>query len=250
MANLKKKLTSKLKATLIHLSISSLVFLGILYLILYQWYPEPFFTAQGGWQGIQIMAFVDLILGPALTFIVFNQLKPRKEIIMDLSIIAIVQIIALSWGGYTVYAQRPIALVFWANAFYTVTGDDYSDQGIDSPDFSQFSSHVPPLIYSRPLSSVLEMKKHENLTEQLIPIYAHISLYEKFEDNLSSVFLHEVAIDEIISKNANMKIQLEEIVHGDIASYKYIALNAKYRNMILVFEKDGKLIGEVKAPYF
>ena len=87
MAALKDKLKYKLKAISIHLLLSLLIFVVILYFILFDWYPEPFFTAQGGWQGIQLMAFVDLVLGPVLTFIVYDQLKQRKLIILDLSVI-------------------------------------------------------------------------------------------------------------------------------------------------------------------
>lgn len=249
MTGLKAKLIPKLKATSIHLFISVLIFLVILYFILIEWYPEPFFTAQGGMQGIRLMAFVDLVLGPSLTFIVYNQLKLRKELILDFSLIALVQISALIWGGFQVYTQRPIALVYWHDAFYTVTSDDYRVQGIDNPDFSQFSAHVPPLIYSRPLTTLIEMEKFRQLTEKEIPVYAHISLYEKLENNLNSVFLHGVDIEEVMSRNAVMKSQLEEIVQDNIADYNYIALKAKYQNMILIMEKNGNIVGEVKAPY-
>lgn len=250
MTGFKDKLIPKLKATSIHLFISLLVLVVILYFILYDWYPEPFFTAQGGRQGVRLMAFVNLVLGPLLTFIVYNHLKQRKAIIFDLSFIVLVQISALIWGGYQVYTQRPIALVFWHDAFYTVTGDDYSVQGIDNPDFSQFSAHVPPLIYSRPLTTLIEMEQFRRLTDKKIPVYAHVSFYEKIEDNLSSVFSHGVDIEEVMSKNSSMKSQLEKIVQGKVADYNYIALKAKYQNMILVLEKNGNLVGEVKAPYF
>ena len=240
---------AKLKASGIHLGISVFIFFGILYLILVEWYPEPFFTAQGGWQGIRLMALVDLILGPSMTLIVFNHLKSRKEILFDLSIIAVVQMGALVWGGYQVYSQRPIALVFWNEAFYTVTQDDYLSQGIKSPDFSQYSDHIPPLIYSRALKTQLEMEEFKKLAEQLVPIYAHVSLYENIEDNLNRIFQHEVDIKEIMSKNAEMKSRLEDIVRGHLADYKYIALKAKYQNMILVMNDNGQIVGEVKAPY-
>lgn len=249
MRSLKDIFIPKLKATAIHLGFSLLIFIVILYFILFSWYPEPFFTAQGGWQGIRLMAFVDLVLGPSLTFIVFNHLKKRKEIITDLTLIALVQIIALIWGGYMVYSQRPIALVFWTDAFYTVTGDDYNDQGIDNPDFSQYSSHKPPLIFSRPLVNALEMENFRKLTDKSIPIYAHVSLYEKIEDNLSSVFYNQVDIREVMSKNAGMKAEIEEIIQGDIDAYKYVALKAKYQNMVLIMNNNGELLGEVKAPY-
>ena len=196
------------------------------------------------------MVFVALVSGPLLTFIVFDHLKQRKAMVFDLSLIAFVQISAIIWGAYQVYTQRPIALVFWHDAFYTVTDDDYSMQGIiESPEFSRFSTYVPPLIYSRPLRTQIELEQFRDLTEKSIPIYAHVSLYEKVEDNLSSIFSHGIDIEEVISKNSVMKHQLEEIVQDNIADYNYIALKAKYQNMILIFEEDGNLVGELKAPY-
>lgn len=240
---------AKIRASGIHLGLSITIFIGILYLILVEWYPEPFFTAQGGWQGIQLMAFVDMVLGPALTLIVFNHLKSRKEIGLDLSIIALVQVCALVWGGYQVYSQRPIALVFWNEEFYTVTQNDYLSQGITSPDFSQYSDHTPPLIYSRALKTPLEMEEFKRLTEKSIPVYAHVSLYESIEDNLDKIFQYEVNVKEIMSKNAQMKSHLEEIAQDRLADYKYIALKAKYQNMILIMNRNGRLVGEVKAPY-
>ena len=250
MRNLKQKLIPKLKATLVHFCLSLLIFSVILYFVLFEWYPEPFFTAQGGWQGIRLMILVQLVLGPLLTFIVYDHLKQRKAILLDLSVIAVVQVIALILGGYQVYTQRPIALVFWHDAFYTVTGDDYSVQGIENPDFSPFSAHVPPLIYSRPLTTLVEMEQHQQLADKSIPVYAHVSLYEKIEDNLSSIFSHGVDIGEVMSKNASMKSQLEKIIQGNVSDYNYIALKAKYQNMILILDKNGKLEGEVIAPYF
>ena len=249
MNSLKDKLMHKLKATSIHLFFSLLIFIVILYYILFDWYPEPFFTAQGGWQGIQLMAFVDLVLGPALTFIVFNHLKKRKEIISDLSLIAVVQIAALVWGGYMVYSQRPVALVFWTDAFYTVTNDDYAEQGIDNPDFSKFSSHQPPLIFSRPVLTQLELENFKALSEQGIPVYAHTALYESIEENLKYVFSNQVNIDAVMTNNTDMKAQIETITNGDIDAYKYVALKAKYHHMVLIMNENGDIIGEVKAPY-
>ena len=248
-SQLKDKLKYKLKAVSIHLFLSLIVFAIILYFILYEWYPEPFFTAQGGWHGIRLMAFVDLVLGPALTLIAYNHLKQRKEIIFDLSLIAIIQITALVFGGHMVYTQRPIALVYWANAFYTVTGEDYSVQGIDSPDFSQYSAHIPPLIYSRPVSTIADLEKSMFLSSKKIPVYAHVSLYEKVEDNLQDIFVNEVNIWEVILLNTAMQAQLNEITQGDIDAYRYVALNAKYQNMVLVMKENGEIVGEVKAPY-
>jgi hypothetical protein len=195
------------------------------------------------------MAFVDIVLGPTLTLIVFNHLKQRKEIILDLSMVAVVQISALLLGGYAVYTQRPIALVYWANAFYTVTGEDYSVQGIDSPDFSQYSRHIPPLIYSRPVSTSAELEKSKELSNKLIPAYAHVPFYASIEENLPAIFANEVNIWDAILLNTDMQNQLNEITNGDIDAYRYVALKAKYQDMILVMKDNGEIIGEIKSPY-
>lgn len=250
MNSLKEKLKNKSKAAFIHLLLSLLVFVVILYFIFFDWYPEPFFTAQGGVQGARLMAFVSLILGPVLTFIAYDHLKQRKVIIFDVSVIVLVQITALIWGGYQVYTQRPIALVFWSSAFYTVTSDDYSAQGINNPDFSQYSSYAPPLIFARSPSDLIELEEFKQLSENSIPIYAHVTLYGKIEDNLQEVFLNQVNIKEVIATNAVMEEQLMEITQGDLDAYEYVALKAKFQNIILIMKENGELLGEVKAPYY
>lgn len=246
----KDKLIGKLKAFSIHLSISAIIFLFILYLIFYEWYPEPFFTAQGGWKGIKLMAVVDLVLGPMLTLIIFNITKHTKEIVFDLSMIAIVQITALLWGGGQVYSQRPVALVFWGDAFYTVTSSDYTEQGIEVPDFSKYNSHVPPIIFSKPVSTIEEYEELNELTDKKIPAYAHVSTYRSVEDNLEQITGSSINVHEIILMNDRMAVKLEKITSGDYEAYFYLPLKAKYQNMILVMAESGEIVGEVTAPAY
>lgn len=111
----------RLKAALIHLTISALLCGLASLLILLVWYPWPFSELAGGLFLLGMICSVDLIIGPLLTFIVFNLAKPRAEIIRDLSVIAVLQIIGLSYGVYTAYLARPVAVVFESNLFKVVT---------------------------------------------------------------------------------------------------------------------------------
>jgi len=52
------------QAFLIHLGISTVIFLILLYFIVFHWYPHPFFAKGGGWQGVRLITGVDLVLGP------------------------------------------------------------------------------------------------------------------------------------------------------------------------------------------
>ena len=94
----------------IHFGISLMIFIGLVAMVLFVWYPGVLREVDSSWQQALIMiAGVDLVLGPLLTLIVFNPAK--KSLKMDLSIIAVAQIAALVAGTYTVHQARPVALI-------------------------------------------------------------------------------------------------------------------------------------------
>lgn len=93
----------------IHFLASLVVFAILTALIFFYWFPGILRVADPSWQHILlVIAGVDLVLGPALTLIVFNPAK--KSLKMDLTIIAAIQIAALAYGSYTVHNTRPLAL--------------------------------------------------------------------------------------------------------------------------------------------
>jgi hypothetical protein len=67
---------------------------------------------------VLVMVGVDLVVGPVLTLIVFE--VGKKGLKFDLTVIAIVQLIALSYGTWTFYQERPYYLVFVVDRFNLV----------------------------------------------------------------------------------------------------------------------------------
>ena len=98
---------AKCLASAIHIGISLLIFAAIVAWMLISLYPSFYFNMSGGVQGLLLMFGVDVVLGPLITFLVFNPHKKRKEIISDLLIIAVIQFSALGYGFRTVYHERP-----------------------------------------------------------------------------------------------------------------------------------------------
>ena len=109
-------------AFIIHLALSVLIFSSLVAVMLIYWFPGDLFIMDGGWEGLKLVAMVDLVLGPALTLILFKPGKPGLK--FDLSVIAAVQIAALGYGFYTTYDQRTVAVVFAENQFTTVSAKD------------------------------------------------------------------------------------------------------------------------------
>lgn len=235
----RKLFREKIRAASIHLAISFLVFLGILYVIFFQWYPEPFFTAEGGWDGMKLMAAVDLVLGPSLTFIIYNYAKVKKEIVFDLSLIAIIQVGALIWGGLQVHSERPVALVMWEGIFYTVTEDYFQKQNISLKDVATFSDEQPLIIYAETDHSVEQLEEIQRLNEEKIPPYAQVHLYHSLKENVNKVLSYQLSADLLFT-----------YFDQDVAEAgQHVFLGkAKYRNLLVYLDAKANLLDITIRP--
>ena len=124
------------------------VFVYLAYQIYYNWYPEPYFSIDGGWQGIRLVGAVDLVLGPFITFLIFDLRKKRREILFDLVTILVIQFGALAYGVYATYTQRPVAVVVIDQFRISATMEHYGGKLASASDLQRFSDEKPPIIYS------------------------------------------------------------------------------------------------------
>jgi len=174
----KPLLITKLKATAVHLSMSIVVFLYLAYQIYYNWYPEPYFSIDGGWQGIRLVGAVDLVLGPFITFLIFDLRKSRRAILFDLLVIITIQIGVLAYGVYTTYSQRPIAIVVIDQFVVSSTMEHYGETLPSSSELARFSDEKPPIVYAdfptdrEGLDEVQRIKLEDKVLE-----HAQVNLY-------------------------------------------------------------------------
>lgn len=114
----------RLRASGIHLAISLTIATLAALLVFMVWYPYPYREISGGRELFLILVSVDVALGPLITLIIFNRSKPRRELVRDLSIIALIQLGALAYGMWTVFVARPVYLVFEVDRFRVVHAVD------------------------------------------------------------------------------------------------------------------------------
>ena len=100
----------RILAAMIHIGISLLLALLILFTLYFLWFPSPL-MGLGAVQGVQLILFVDLVAGPLLTLLVFKRDKPGIK--FDLTAIGIFQLVAMGYGLWVVYGQTP-AYMLWA----------------------------------------------------------------------------------------------------------------------------------------
>ncbi len=241
----KPLLITKLKATGIHICLSLVVFIYLAYQIYYNWYPQPYFSIDGGWQGIRLVAGVDLVLGPLLTFLIFDLRKSRKEIVFDLVTIATIQFGALAYGIYATYSQRPVAIViidnFVLSAIMEHYGGSLSSEGV----LKQYSDEKPPIIYAQlEQTSAAYAEAKRKMIEEGIAEQAQLNLYRP-QSELKNVLQERQGLSnrEIEYYKATDKynnwLQQNQKNREEVLIVRF---TGRYGGAWLVFDLEGKYL--------
>jgi hypothetical protein len=117
------KLLPRLRAAGLHLLLSLAVAALAAVLVFGLWYPGVYRLLAGGRDLFLLVVSVDVVMGPLLTFAVFNQAKGWPHLRRDLAVIGLLQLGALFYGLHTVYIARPVALVFEVDRLRVVAAD-------------------------------------------------------------------------------------------------------------------------------
>lgn len=233
---------TKLKAFATHIGISLVIFIAILFYIIYFWYPQPFFTSDGGWQGIRIIAAVDLVLGPVLTLIVFKPGKPRLK--MDLTIIGLVQAAALAWGIWVVHYERPIAAVFLDGTFSSVTANDMKSRGMTSEKLSTFGTRAPYWIFSELPESHQEIEiLLKSVIESSRPLYMYIEYYKPIDERAKGLIVSKgLDLEDLVKDKPDDKKVYDTFVSkykSELENIVFYRWNARYGNNIIALRKNN-----------
>lgn len=235
----------------VHLGISLIIFIILGYLILFHWYPDFFFASDGGWQGIRIVAFVDLVLGPVLTLVVFNKAKPKTELRRDLTIIGTIQAVCLSAGVWVVYSERPVAMVFSDGIFYSMTADDYSAARQPLPDLTAYSGSTPKWVSVRlPDNPEDQAEIRRAAMESRTPLRALAEFYQPFSTEHIDSERDALPADQLLRRDAQTPF-LERFfaVHGgELNDYAFLAFGTRYSLALLAFRKSDRSLTFLALP--
>ena len=141
--------TTRWGAATTHVGFSAILLLIIMSLVYFVWYPGALTFAGGAEEGLKIVIAVDMVLGPLLTLIIYNIAKPRKELIRDLSFIALFQISCLVAGMSLVYEQRPLAVVYSGDEFQMFDAQELEKNQIQINLLDKFSGSYPKIILEK-----------------------------------------------------------------------------------------------------
>lgn len=116
---------SRWKAAALHLCISAVIAGIASGLLLGVWYPPPYFHADGAGKLLALVVGVDVSIGPLLTLLVFK--TGKRGLKLDLTVIGILQAIALVYGFHVLVSSRPVFMVAAVDRFAVVDADEISE---------------------------------------------------------------------------------------------------------------------------
>jgi len=117
----------RLQAFSLHLLSSATLLTLILGSLYFGWYRWPGWHLTDVKTVVLVMVCVDVVLGPALTFIIANQKKSRRELTRDIGIIVVVQLCALIYGSVSLWSGRPLYYAYSEGILQLVQAYDIED---------------------------------------------------------------------------------------------------------------------------
>jgi hypothetical protein len=243
------------QAFLTHLFISMAVFFVLLYLIIFKWFPSYYFHIDGGYRGIVTIFLVDVVLGPGLTLLVFKPGKPSLK--FDMTVIVIVQIVALSWGVKSVYTERSALTVFYDGKFSCMNHSEVVEFNLER---LLLSEEKPPLLAVLPRPST-----HKEYQDMMLKAFeqgsAEIYIFgEKLlpMDVVGTTQVMNYKLDvpnnffgseEVIEKYGQIWSEYLDKNPDALQKYLFYPLSCRYNNVLAVFNPESSKIVDYVPVY-
>ena len=222
----------KFFAMLIHVCLSLLIFAVIVAWMLLKLYPSFYFSMSGGWQGLTLMAGVDVVIGPLITLFILNPNKKRKEVIGDLLIIAVIQFAALGYGMYTVYQERPkLAVIYNTSSTAVLNAREVAeDEQLTKVDLGKLS-------------------RLEGIPIAALHVHGTTKSYDAIGQSLDVVERADKMARQTMANNAK-QVQAEltdlEKQHGKLY---VLSMMGKYTGAYIVLNKDFSFVAKLGEEY-
>ncbi len=201
---------TKFKAFGIHF-LTSLTLVSLLIAVtLWVWYPHYFANASGVWRALGTVILVDVVLGPLMTLILYKKGKPG--LLFDLSLVAVLQIVALAWAVWMLYAQRPVLVVYHDTLMVCLNQQQAKDAGANPQDFVLSEALLPQAVLPKAQTAAQKQARQEMIAASppgalALPAY----LFGKEFKPMNTAALPEVLEDELdLSKIVQSKPEYQQ----------------------------------------
>jgi hypothetical protein len=244
------------KAAATHFLLSVCVAFIAATLVFGLWFPAAYRDMAGGTELFLLIVVVDIVCGPLLTLVLFNPRKSKRELFLDLGLVALVQLAALLYGLWTLWDVRPLYLPHEFDRFKVVSLND-----LRGADTSALPEAMRPGFFKGPLQVGLrEPKDTEEKNKVLFAALSGGADYGERPDFFvpfdaaaaKKTVLRSKAVKDFLVRHPQQKAQMEKIaasLNQSVDQLRYLPIRAR-KNWIAVLTPDGQIADFVPGDGF
>lgn len=205
----------RLRAFGMHLALSMVVAALAATLVFGLWYPYPYRALSGGRELFLLLMGVDVVIGPVITFFIYNPIKKlRRELLLDLALVGLLQMAALGYGLWTVSQARPVHLVFEYSRFSVAHANQVPDALLD-----RVPQGIVPLPWTGP--TLLSLRPFKNTQERMdatvaamsgAPLPGRVDLWQPYPMARDAVLQQARPLSELRTRFPEMGGQMDELL--------------------------------------
>jgi hypothetical protein len=240
----KPQLVARAKAAIFHLLASLAVAVVVTIPMVFWLYPFPHFEASGGYHLLGLILIVDVVLGPLLTFLVFDRRK--ASLTRDLKTIVAVQLLALGYGLYATAMSRPVFMTYVVDRFETVSAAE-----ADEVELLKAPKEIQTIRWGHP--QIAYAKQPESQEERNAILFASVNAgvdlkamfryYQPFDLARPQIIARGKPVLELEKFNTKSQIAAELKGLDPALPLLYVPLQGKKRDLtVLLNSKDGSLV--------
>ncbi|MDO4777037.1 MAG: TfpX/TfpZ family type IV pilin accessory protein [Cardiobacteriaceae bacterium] len=241
----------------IHLGVSLLVAILVACLVFFVWYPHPFRELMGSFNLFWLVMAVDVICGPALTFVLANPRKKRPEVLLDFSLVILIQISALLYGMYTVYTARPVALAYQVDRLRVLTQDEIRLEELPQarPEFRHLPRFGMLHVAARPRNAADDNMEMVDIAMQGYDIGQRPGWWIPYAEAEQAIRMQARPLSELAQRvNEQKRKMLEEAIRTSqlpMSAYRYLPLtSADQWEWTAILDGDMQIIAAVPVDGF
>lgn len=206
---------TRLRACGIHFVLSLLIAVAVGTLVFGLWYPSPYRDISGGRTLFLLLMGIDVVLGPLVTLLIFTPRKSRRELTLDLALVGLLQLGALGYGVWTVYAARPVHLVFEYQRLTVVHAVDIPESTLmQAPPALQSLPRTGPTLLSLRALQPAEMLESTMLALDGIPQAAQPRLWQDYDTGRSDILKVSQPLDRLQMRFPHAENRIAQAVHA------------------------------------
>ncbi len=244
------------KAATMHFTLSVLVALIAAGLVFGLWFPGAYRDMAGGTELFLLIVIVDIVCGPLLTLVLYNPAKSKRELFLDLGLVALVQMAALLYGLWTLWDVRPLYVPHEYDRFKVVSLND-----LRGADTGMLPQALQTGFFKGP--QVVGLRQPKDGDERNKVLFAALSggadygerpdFYIPFEgEAMAKTLARSKAVKDFVLRYPDQKAAVEKIAADSkqsVDQMRYLPIRSR-NNWIAVLTPAGQIAGFVPGDGF